>query len=93
MTALTSGDSSSTLASNREPTFRESPVDSERGNLDQSTQKETKGSGLPSEKKALEDDPSECKFDGPDDPEDPLNIPFYKKWLAVGAVGTGAICV
>lgn len=38
-------------------------------------------------------DPNECRFEGDDDPDDPLNIPFWKKWMAVITVGTGAICV
>jgi hypothetical protein len=45
------------------------------------------------EEKKMELDPNECRFEGEDDPDDPLNIPFWKKWVAVITVGTGAICV
>lgn len=35
----------------------------------------------------------ECSFDGEDDPWDPLNTSLVKKWMAVLAVSSGAVCV
>jgi hypothetical protein len=102
-------DSSSTLTStDADRTVRGSvldpDVDVEQGGLDQPLERESKdvvshSKGL-SEKKnknkntgEVELDPNECRFEGEDDPDDPLNLPAFKKWLAVFVVGTGAICV
>jgi hypothetical protein len=78
-------------------------VDVERGGLDQPVERETKDvlarpkemneKGMNMLKAEKEVDPNECRFEGDDDPSDPLNIPAFKKWLAVFVVGTGAICV
>lgn len=38
-------------------------------------------------------DPNEVTFDGPSDTYDPLTQPTLRKWIAVGAVSSGAVCV
>jgi hypothetical protein len=79
--------------------------DVERGGLEQPIERGSKEKGVlthakgfsEKEKNAIkgagEVDPNECRFEGNDDPDDPLNLPALKKWLAVFVVGTGAICV
>ena len=62
-------------------------ADIERAGARVGEKKETEKDG------SLTLDPNECRFEGEDDVDDPLNIPFWKKWLAVITVGTGAICV
>lgn len=79
--------------------------DVERGGLDQPMERGSKEKGILTHPKDVyekghkdvkvvgEVDPNECRFEGDDDPDDPLNLPALKKWLAVFVVGTGAICV
>jgi len=79
--------------------------DVERGGLEQPMERGSKEKGVLTHSKELSDkeqkgvkgvgevDPNECRFEGDDDPDDPLNLPALKKWLAVFVVGTGAICV
>lgn len=38
-------------------------------------------------------DPNEVAFDGPDDPEDPLNMPTWRKWVIVVVIATASTCV
>lgn len=38
-------------------------------------------------------DPNEVTFDGPDDPEDPLNFPTWRKWVIVVTIATASTCV
>lgn len=38
-------------------------------------------------------DTNEVGFDGEHDPYDPLNLPLWRKWAAVVAIGSGAVCV
>jgi hypothetical protein len=84
-----SGETHSVTLSDAERTIRSSSVDAERTGTE--TLAEAVAGG--GEEKKMELDPNECRFEGEDDPDDPLNIPFWKKWVAVITVGTGAICV
>lgn len=84
-----SGETHSVTLSDAERTVRSSSVDAERAGTE--TLAEAVVGGGEEKKMAL--DPNECRFEGEDDPDDPLNIPFWKKWVAVITVGTGAICV
>jgi DHA1 family multidrug resistance protein-like MFS transporter len=84
-----SGETHSVTLSDAERTIRSSSVDAERAGTE--TLAEAVVGGGEEKKMAL--DPNECRFEGEDDPDDPLNIPFWKKWVAVITVGTGAICV
>lgn len=80
------GETHSVTLSDAERTIRSSSVDAERAGT------ETLAEAVVGvEEKKL--DQHECRFEGEDDPDDPLNIPFWKKWVAVITVGTGAICV
>lgn len=38
-------------------------------------------------------DPNEVTFDGPDDPDDPLNFPTLRKWLIVVTIASTSTCV
>ncbi|KAJ9104069.1 hypothetical protein QFC20_004646 [Naganishia adeliensis] len=38
-------------------------------------------------------DPNEVTFDGPDDPEDPLNFPTWRKWIIVVTIASASTCV
>lgn len=38
-------------------------------------------------------DPNEVQFDGPDDPEDPLNYPTWRKWVIVVTIASASTCV
>ncbi|KAG7539600.1 hypothetical protein FFLO_03476 [Filobasidium floriforme] len=83
-----SGETHSVTISDAERTVRSSSMDAERAGTE--TLAEAVAGG---EDKKMDLDPNECRFEGEDDPDDPLNIPFWKKWIAVITVGTGAICV
>jgi hypothetical protein len=40
-----------------------------------------------------EKDANEVGFDGPDDPEDPFNMPVWRKWVIVISIATASTCV
>jgi hypothetical protein len=84
------GETNSLTHSDAERTVRSPSIDAERAENGVIA-----GAAIGVEEKKGEDavDPNECRFEGEDDPDDPLNIPLWKKWVAVVTVGTGAICV
>lgn len=38
-------------------------------------------------------DPNEVTFDGPNDPDDPLNFPTWRKWIIVVTIASASTCV
>lgn len=59
--------------------------------LGQSIHPTTSGNGSAAEK--TQKDPNEVGFDGPDDPEDPLNMPTWRKWVIVVVIASASTCV
>jgi hypothetical protein len=38
-------------------------------------------------------DPNEVTFNGPNDPDDPLNFPTWRKWMIVVTIASASTCV